>query len=180
MKIFVLLTIMVAAVEVTQAQEKSVDQQITEALMPLPTDLQAGASVFGYDAAGKKKLLRRGTSNITCTADSPTKGFSVSCYPNSIEGYRERVTELLAAGSSEDELLEIVDAEVKSGKLHVPDRAVTYKIRGAEMQNALPLTLVYLPGATAESTGLSTNPNHYRPWLMFAGTRAAHIMIPGK
>lgn len=180
MKIFLVLAMTFAAAEVIQAQERSVDEQITEALMPLPPDLRAGASVIRYDDTGKKILLRRGTSNITCTADSPAKGFSVSCYPNRIEGYRERVAELLTAGTSEDELLEIIDAEVTSGKLRSPDRAVAYSIRGADMRNALPITVVYLPGATADSTALSTTPDHYRPWLMLAGTAAAHIMIPGQ
>ncbi len=74
----------------------------------------------------------------------------------------------------------IAEAQEKSGKLVLPDRAVTYSIRGAELQNSLPLMTIYLPGATAESTGLSTTPSHYRPWLMFADTQVAHVMIPGK
>ncbi len=180
MRIFVLLAIMVADVGFAQAQEKSVEQQISEALMPLPYDLRAGTTVIGYDITGKKIVLRRGTNNFMCTADSPAKGFSVRCFPDIIKDYRERVAGLLAAGITEDQLRDILDAEVKAGKLHVPDRAVTYSIRGAELQNALPLTVMYLPGATAETTGLSTTPNHYRPWLMFAGTAVAHIMIPGK
>ena len=175
-----MLAALVAAVGIAEAQEKSVEQQINEALMPLPENLRAGATVMGYDAVGKKVVLRRGTSNFTCTADSPAKGFSVRCYPNIIAAYRERVGELLAAGTMEDALRDIVDAEVKSGKLVLPDRAVTYSIRGAELQNSLPLMTIYLPGATAESTGLSTTPSHYRPWLMFADTQVAHVMIPGK
>ena len=180
MKIFVLLAIMVASAGVAQAQEKSHEQQISEALMPLPDDLRAGVKVIGYDAEGKRVVLRRGTNNMTCIADSPAKGFSVWCYTNNLEAYRDRVVELLADGATEDELRDILDAEVESGKIHLPDRAVAYTIRGAEMQNSLPLMLLYLPGATSESTGLSTTPNHYRPWLMFAGTRVAHIMISGK
>jgi len=180
MKLPTLLALLVAVIGVANAQEKPVDQQISEALMPLPHHMRAGATVIGYDVTGKEVLLRRGTSNFTCTADSPAKGFSVRCFPNIIADYRARVSELIAAGTSEDELRDIVDAEIKSGKLHLPDRAVSYAIRGAGLQNALPLMKIYLPGATAESTGLSTVPNHYRPWLMFAGTSAAHVMIPGK
>ena len=180
MKIFVVLAMAVAIAGVAQAQEKSVEQQISEALMPLPDDLRAGAGVLGYDAAGKKVVLRHGTNNMTCIADSPAKGFSVWCYTNMLEAYRDRVAGLLADGATEDELRDILDAEVKSGEIALPDRAVAYTIRGAEMENALPLMLLYLPGATAESTGLSTAPNHYRPWLMFPGTRVAHIMISGK
>ncbi len=180
MKGSMLLALTVVLIGVADAEEKSVDQQIREALMPLPEDLRAGATVIGYQAEGEEIVIRRGSTDFTCTADSPAAGFFVSCFPNIIADYRARVSELLAAGTSEDELRDIVDAEIKSGKLHLPDRAVSYAIRGAELQNALPLMVIYLPGATAESTGLSTVPNHYRPWLMFAGTSAAHVMIPGK
>ena len=37
--------------------------------------------------------------------------------------------------------------------------------------------VVYVPYATAESTGLSTKSKKGEPWLMDAGTPGAHIMI---
>jgi len=37
--------------------------------------------------------------------------------------------------------------------------------------------VIYTPFATAESTGLSTEPTEGAPWLMFPGTAGAHIMI---
>ncbi len=175
---FFLPAILVAVVGIAHAQERSVEQQIAEALMPLPDDLQAGATVIRYDSVGNKFVLREGTNHMVCSADSPSKGFSVRCYPKTLQGFRDKLEEL--ADVSEDEFRDIVSAEITQGKLRVPDRAVSYAIRGAELENALPLTVVYLPGATAESTGLTTTPSHYRPWLMFAGTPAAHIMIPGK
>ena len=39
------------------------------------------------------------------------------------------------------------------------------------------LYVVYIPYATAESTGLSTKPNGNQPWIMFPGTPKAHIMF---
>jgi hypothetical protein len=39
---------------------------------------------------------------------------------------------------------------------------------------------VFLPNATEASTGLSDKRDHFRPWLMWAGTPFAHIMIPGQ
>lgn len=179
-KFILTIALLLAVAGLAQAQEKSVEQQIAEALMPLPDDLRPGATVIGYDAAGKKVVLREGTSNIMCTADDPAEGFSVRCYPKILEAYRTRLAELRAEGLSEDETSDVINAEVKAGKLHVPAHVASYTIRGAELQNALPLTTVYIPGATSESTGLTTTPSHYRPWLMFAGTAAAHIMIPGK
>ena len=42
---------------------------------------------------------------------------------------------------------------------------------------ARPLYVVYLPGATPESTGIPAQPAQGRPWLMFPGTPKAHIMF---
>jgi hypothetical protein len=160
------------------AEDKSVAQQIAEAVAPLPSELQADATVIRYSSPDKKTVLREGTSHIVCSADSPFPGFSVMCYPKSLQEYRDRME--VHWEKSEDEYGDALNAEIKEGKFEIPERAVHYVIRGAEFQNALPLTIVYLPNATFESTGLSTTPSHYRPWLMFAGTPMAHIMVPGK
>jgi len=42
------------------------------------------------------------------------------------------------------------------------------------------LTVLYIPGATTESTGISSTPREDGPWLMFPGTPKAHVMISGK
>jgi hypothetical protein len=39
------------------------------------------------------------------------------------------------------------------------------------------LYVVYIPGATPESTGLPATPGPNSPWLMFPGTPKAHIMF---
>ena len=39
------------------------------------------------------------------------------------------------------------------------------------------LMVVYMPFATAESTGLSPKPVQSGPWMMFPGTPKAHIML---
>ena len=44
-------------------------------------------------------------------------------------------------------------------------------------KKAQSLYIVYLPGATAASTGLSAKPAEGTPWLMFPGTPKAHIMF---
>ena len=180
MKGSMLLALTVVLIGVADAEEKSVDQQIREALMPLPEDLRAGATVIGYKAEGEEIVIRRGFTDFTCTADSPAAGFFVSCFPNIIAEYRARSAELVAAGTTGDEYRDIVSAEIEAGKLRIPDGSVIYYLSGFNLDSALPLMTIYLPGATAKSTGLSTMPNPFRPWLMFAGTPAAHIMVPGK
>lgn len=160
------------------AADKSVAQQIAEAVTPLPNELRDGATVIRYDSPDNKTVLREGTNHMVCSADSPFPGFSVNCYAKPLQEYRDRME--VHWEKSEDEYGAALNAEIKQGKFAIPERGVLYVIRGAEFQNALPLTIVFLPNATPESTGLSVTPNQYRPWLMFAGTPMAHIMIPGK
>ena len=42
------------------------------------------------------------------------------------------------------------------------------------------LYVVYMPGATTASTGLSAKPAEGTPWIMFPGTPKAHIMLQPK
>ena len=76
-----------AFVGLAPAQEKSVQQQVAEALMPLPDDLRAGATVIAYVSAGEKTVLREGTNHMVCIADSPEEGFSVRCLPKNNEAF---------------------------------------------------------------------------------------------
>jgi len=48
------------------------------------------------------------------------------------------------------------------------------------VKDASLLAVVYIPGATPESTGLSARPRADGPWLMFPGTPKAHIMMVGR
>jgi hypothetical protein len=47
------------------------------------------------------------------------------------------------------------------------------------VSDASTLLVVYVPGATAESSGLSPVPTKTGPWIMYPGTPKAHIMISG-
>ena len=159
----------------------SVDKLIAQALLPLPDSLRPGATVVLDRQPGKREVLRKGTNEMVCRANPPgSPFFFVRCYHKDLEPLMTRLDELTAGGTSEHQLHETIGAEVKSGKLKVPSGAAQYALAGGDVQGALPIMVVYMPGATSESTGLSSEPNSYRPWLMFAGTSIAHIMIPGK
>ena len=79
-------------------------------------------------------------------------------------------------------------AEVKSGKLKMPTTpAALWQVTGphssidvAKQAYAAParsLYVVYMPGATAESTGLPARGAPGIPWVMNGGTPKAHIMF---
>ena len=50
----------------------------------------------------------------------------------------------------------------------------------AVMVVAMTTTVIALPGATAQSTGLPDKRINDTIWIMNAGTTTAHIMIPGE
>ena len=163
-------------------------QQIAAAVLPLPADLRASATVLGYAPDGRFVTLRQGTGPMTCLASNPTAAqFHVACYHKSLEPFMARGRELRA--QSPNITREQVDSvrfrEAKSGKLKLPtEPAVLYSLTGgtydpaANVANgARPLYVVYIPFATPESTGLSAVPTRGAPWIMGAGTPKAHIMF---
>lgn len=178
-KLLVFVVLVLVPVIVADGEE-TIDQQIHEALLPLPESLRAGATVVLDSEPGRRKVLRPGDNHIICRANTPAPGFSVVCYHGSADTLFTRSEQLSAEGRSEEESRDILGAEIHSGKLPVVKGAVYYRLAGASPHTALTMMGVFLPNATSESTGLSTEPSNYRPWLMWAGTAAAHIMIPGK
>ena len=178
--IFTLLLLVMASQ--TYAQVKDAEVQIAETLRALPEALRDGATVIGYNQAGEQIELRKGTNDMICWADNPNlsdaKGeIFVVCFPKSLEPYWTRLQELTVKGVSNKYVT--VANEIESGKIPMPKLAVRYTLRGHSPEGALPLTVIHVPFATAESTGFSTEIDNFRPWLMWPGTANAHIMVPG-
>ncbi|MFZ2906376.1 MAG: hypothetical protein WAZ98_09250 [Cyclobacteriaceae bacterium] len=171
------------------AQIPSVEVQIKTAVLAAPDDKRAGAAVYGYNAKGEFVLLRKGTNEMVCLADNPKQdGFSVSCYHKDLEPFMARGRELKAVGKTFQEIFTIREEEVKSGKLVMPKQASNLQVFSAPAEAYNATTgevtkgkfryVVYIPWATAESTGLPTKPEAPgMPWIMDPGTHRAHIMI---
>lgn len=167
-------------VALVHAAEKPVKERIDEALLALPEHLREDASVVEF-VDGEKKFLREGSNGLFCRADDPdTHGIAVWCYPASHDPYARRWYQLAAEGYAPAKVDEIITDEIKSGKLEWPDVAVNYNLRGPSLDNALLNTVVFIPFATGQSLGISEERSFDRPWLMYAGTAFAHIMIPGQ
>jgi hypothetical protein len=164
-------------------------QQIAAAVSVLPVGERAGATVLGYDAAGKLVELRKGTGDMTCLGNDPSgEAFHVACYHNSMEPFMARGRALRASGVKGAQVDSVRFREVKAGKLPMPKGpAAMYQVFGGkfdeakgELVGAEPLYVVYIPFATPKTTGLSDKPNGKMPWIMFPGTPKAHIMFsPG-
>lgn len=165
------------------------DAQIGAAVLAAPEDMREGATVLGFDSEGKIVTIREGTNNFYCIADNPNqKGFNVACYHKNLEPFMARGRALKAEGKKGGEIFEIREAEAKSGKLQMPEAPSTlyvysgkdgqYNEETGEVTGASLRYVVYIPFATAESTGLPTKEvTPGGPWIMDPGTHRAHIMI---
>lgn len=163
-------------------------QQISLAVLAAPKGMRDAATVLGYNPSGKLVTLRQGSGGLVCLAPSPQeKLFHVSCYHKSLEPFMARGREVRATlGEKRGVVDSVRAAEIKSGKIKMPTRAVLYQVfasrdsvdaANAQLKSPSFLNVVYLPYATTETTGFSTNPSPGTPWLMFPGKPWAHIMI---
>jgi hypothetical protein len=166
----------------------SAEEQLTQAVLPLPNDLRASATVLGYSTEGKFVVLRSGAGAMNCLANNPrSPRWHVACYHKSLEPFMARGRELRTQGVTGEQVDTVRFREAKEGKLKLPaEPALLYSLTGDKdaydavtktAAKARPLFVVYMPYATSESTGLSAIPAQGTPWVMFPGTPKAHIMF---
>jgi hypothetical protein len=167
----------------------SVEVQIKTALLAAPEESKDKAMVYGYSPKGDFIVLRKGENELVCLADDPNQpGLNVSCYHKSLEPFMARGRELKKDKKSFQEIFDIREKEVKSGKLMMPKQPATliiysadkenYNASTGEVKNGYQRSVIYIPYATAASTGLPTKPMAPgMPWIMDPGTHRAHIMI---
>lgn len=167
------------------AAAASVDEQVAQALLPLPEDLRAGATVVTYDSnTGARIVLRPGTNAIECEPMNPSDGF-IRCYNKVTVPRHEFEAKLRAEKKSDKEIQEAVAAAIKDGTLKAPPYG-TMAYRLAFKEGVIKkLWVMSVPFATPESIGVSTVSQRDAalkgqglPWLMLAGTPGAHVMIP--
>lgn len=180
----VILRILVVALVVSGVawaqidQTKTPEQQIEEALSPLPESMREAATVRGFDEAGEPVVLREGTSHIICHADDPNvRAWTVRCFPQSLEELVARSAALTKAGEDTPARLKTLNAEIASGEIEVPDVGAVYVRTGNSVDIASGVMILHVPNATGESTGLPTLPTRGSPWLAEAGTPMANIRI---
>ena len=182
-----LLAAAVLATSVSAQSIPSEADQIAAAVLPLPTAQRAGAGVMGYRTAGKLEVLRQARNGMRCLADDPSDDrFHVACYSTSMEPFMARGRALRAAGTPGTQVDTVRFAEVRQGKLRMPTApASLYSLSGPKddfdaatgaAPRSKPLFVLYMPGATTASTGISSTPGK-GPWLMYPGTPKAHLML---
>ena len=175
----------------TNTQLKAIDTDealIATSLLAAPEASRAGCKVIGYNMAGEFVTLKEGDNEFIVLADDPNKdGFNAACYHKDLEPFMARGRALKAEGKKHQEVFDIREVEMKAGKFNITSGATLHIYSGpktmydpetSKVEEAQRRYVVYLPWATAESTGLPEKPlasNH--PWIMNPGTHRAHIMI---
>lgn len=189
MRTFPILFLLILSGNLFAQNMPSKEIQIKMAVLAAPDDQRAAATVYGFDSKGEVILLRKGTNQTVCLADDSTReGLSVSCYHISAQPFMARGWDLRKEGKNADEIFKAREAESKSGKLQLPDQGSLLNALTAdekdvnwttgEAKNTYTRSVVYIPWATAESTGLPLKPaGPGLPWIMDPGTHRAHIMI---
>lgn len=185
MKKLLSLLMIFASFQAMSQTQPSKEIQIKMAVLAAPEDQRANATVYAYDGT----LLRKGTNQTVCLGDDPTRdGLSVSSYHISAQPFMARGWNLRKEGKNADEIFKAREAESKAGKLKLPESGSVLNVLTAEekdinwatgeAKNTYTRSVVYIPWATAESTGLPLKPaGPGLPWIMDPGTHRAHIMI---
>ncbi|MEZ4988986.1 MAG: hypothetical protein R2824_01190 [Saprospiraceae bacterium] len=188
-QLFCLISLLFTLPGCAQESIPDPDRQIAEAVSAAPEDMREAATVYGYTNKGKLSLIREGTNSLICLSDDPNReGFQSVCYHKDLEPFMTRGRELKAAGKTNLEIFDTREAEAKAGTLKMPEQPTTlhllegktghYDAASGEVKDAQYRYVVYIPWATAESTGLPIQPVvPGGPWIMDPGTHRAHIMI---
>ncbi|MDF2159012.1 hypothetical protein [Algoriphagus sp. CAU 1675] len=188
MKAFLSLILIFVGFPAFSQNQPSKEIQIKLALLAAPEDQRSEATVYGYQN-GDIVLLKQGSNETICLGDDPSReGLSVSSYHKSAQPFMARGWQLRKEGKDAKEIFDIREAEAKAGKLPLPDQGSLLNALVAddkdvnwttgEAQNTYTRSVIYIPWATAESTGLPLKPaGPGLPWIMDPGTHRAHIMI---
>jgi hypothetical protein len=125
---------------------------------------------------------------MICLSDDPgAQGFHVACYHADLDPFMARGRELRKQGLDRVEIAETRAREIEEGRLSMPAHPTAlYSLSGPEgcynaetssLCESTRLYVVYVPYATPESIGLSTDATRGVPWLMDPGKPWSHIMM---
>ena len=176
---------MLCGIMATPAYAASLDETVAAAILPLPEDLRAGATVVQYDSStGERKVLREGTNQVECEPENPADGFT-RCYSKLTVPRRQLEAKLHAQKRPDKEIQDAVAAAIKDGAIKAPQFG-TMAYRLSKKDTVIKrLWVMSVPFATPATLGVSNvsqrdaaMKGHGLPWMMLEGTAGAHIMIP--
>ena len=173
----------------------AVGDDIRFAVLPLPEQLQSGATVMRIESPGRRVVVRQGSNGMVCMRVVPGEAaWDARCYEATMIRLMFRVGDLLRSGLTSDSLDARITADVRAGTLTLPAHpAAGYRVLGPQ-DAYVPATgavtaqmnrwqSLHVPFATAVSMGLpdeSTVSDLQRtqmPYVMASGTWWSHVMI---
>ena len=172
-KNLILSCLLIQAILPSLAKAQSIEESIAEAVLAAPASLRNGATVIVRDPRGIPKVVRQGTNTLVCEPDGPQSGFAVECYHESFKPVMDWTYKRLAEG-----VRSFAEMFADGGPdVNIAPGSMQYALVGPSREQAVQRMQIKVPYATSESTGLSTTERPNGPWLMWAGTAAAHIMF---
>jgi hypothetical protein len=181
MKRFASLLIVATAMSANAFAQSS--PEIDRAVLALPQNLRAAATVIKWKPDFTYDTLRKGTNKLVCYDRSGfplQQPFSVEC---TMLTNLDRVAQNLKAEATGDKTKSeaMLDAMEKSGTRVKPEfGSVFYHLQGADQEHARTHMTIAVPGATTKTLGLPENGSSGGVWIMNAGTSTAHLMTPGE
>lgn len=165
-------------------------QTVAAAVLPLPTQLRAGATVVRLNGSLEPEVLRKGTNGMVCIADAPNDDrFDVRCYRDSFIPVVYRAFQLGYRVSGEK-----VGAEVQAGKLQLSKEPTAgYRCLGPAAgydasRNSVDARVecwqsIHFPFRTAAEVGfpdeadVPESQQRGTPYVMSSGTYWSHVML---
>lgn len=165
-----------SSVAATQGMPASAQNAITSAESAGPASIAKQATIVAADAAGKMQTLRIGKNGWTCMPDSPTTpGADPMCWDASagkwLDAYMAHKTPpagvvgviyMLAGGSDPG------NTDPYADKPH----------QGEDWVTTGPHIMIVGSKEVLSDYPAGTKPNTAAPYVMWAGTPYAHLMIP--
>ena len=160
-------------------------EAVQKALMAAPIGPRLKAedvTVIKWKPDFTYETLQTGSSALVCYDISGYPGhlpFTVEC---TSKGNLPRVAQNLkfeAMGDRKTVQMALKKAEEDGTRVKPEFGSAWIHLMGPDAEHARKHTTIAVPGATAQSLGLTDKPSQDGAWIMDAGTSTAHIMIPG-
>jgi hypothetical protein len=182
--------VMTVAVAQSATSVTTAEVAIAGALLPLPEQMRAAATVVRLDAEFRPVVLRQGSNRMVCIADRPNDDrFDVRCYRDTFIPVVYRAFQLGYQVSGEK-----VEAEIKAGTLQLSNEPTAgYRCLGPiagydSSRNVASAQIecwqsIHFPFRTAAEIGfpdeadVSASQQRETPYVMSSGRYWSHVMI---
>ncbi len=176
------VTALALTVMCTSAQEQTAptdEEKIADAMSAGPASITQDATILEWpsETGGDFRVLREGTNGWWCIASSPAAALAGLQDPTcDDEVWKELDTAFIEGREPNIDRIGIAYMLSGDAGLSNTDPFATGPTDDNEWHVSGPHVMIVLPNQNYE--GVSTDPNNGGPYVMWAGTPYAHIMVP--